>query len=166
MEVRHGIRAVRGERRSDERGETLIEIMATVLLVGLAIVAILGTIFVAVKVTQSHRKSTKSSNQAFDFAEELLRTDAEQPYQPCDAGTPNYAYSLSQPGYAVSVVDIEYLVSQATATQSWQATCPATDQGLQKLTIRVVSPPDVEEVETIQVIKRNRTCGDGRGEQC
>ena len=156
-----------GDRCKSERGETLLEVLATVLLLGLGIVAVLGMVFLGVRVSNSYRKTTTASNQVADFAENLLQTGTGQTYDACTpAHTPSYQYTAVKPGYSIEIEKIEYLTSRVSASAQWQSSCPSVDQGLQKLHIKVVSPADTEEVERLIVVKRNRTCANSAGEQC
>lgn len=158
------------ESEGREAGETLIELLATLMVVGLAVAAILAIILTTVLVSNVHRRRTSSSTQAFSFAEDILRTDDEQPYVPCTPGQPGaagyYDYGSPMAGYQVKVQKVEFLVSRSSSTAEWQTSCPAIDQGAQRILIQVHPADRADEYEEVTLIKRDRDCGDGSGERC
>ena len=88
---------------------------------------------------------------AANFAESLKSVG----YQACTAATvPDYSTSsdLWQPSNAVQVqvADVEYW---NPATDSYQDTCPGTDGGTQRLTVRAEWG---ERDRQAQIVKRNR----------
>jgi type II secretory pathway pseudopilin PulG len=155
-----------GGAESAESGETLIEILMTIAIVGIAFVAIMGAIFTALRVTDYHRKDTNATVLLRNFAETMKARNGDQEYKPCTAagGTVSYTIPAGDAGYTLSIPQIRYLANTTSVTPVWQNTCPATDQGAQELTLRVDSPsadPVTHAGETVTIIKR-----DARGEGC
>jgi Tfp pilus assembly protein PilV len=161
-------RALGGARRA-ESGETLIEILMAVAVMGIAFVAILGAIFTAIRVSDYHRKTTTADIVLRDWAEVLkspginaLGTGYNATYVACSVagGTVSYpAYTAPAPNATyVATMTITYLTDATAATPAFQSTCPATDQGVQRLTLTVKGPSTdavVQGKETVTIVKRN-----------
>ena len=150
-----------------EAGETLVEIMVTVAVVGIAFVAILGGIWTAIRVSDYHRKITTADVILRNFAERAKQRSGTYAYRPCTTagGTVSYpAYATPAPyaTYDATIVSTRYLTGYSSGQPTWATTCPATDLGAQELTLRVSGPntdPAVRGTESVVVVKR-----DARGE--
>jgi Tfp pilus assembly protein PilV len=120
-----------GKPIASERGETLIEVMCTVVLLGTGFVAILSAIFTATRVSDTSQNRTQASTYVQAYAEALLQPANSPPaspgstyvpqdsytYQPCaapetynTAGLTTADYGL-KPGYTAKITKIRYLVS-------------------------------------------------------
>lgn len=164
MVLRHLGPPTAGGRGRGERGETLIELMATVVLMGIAVVAVLTMIFTLIRVSNAYRKTTTANVEAVTFAEDLLQTENGQAYQPCAVPT-DYQFTAVD-GFEAQVEEVQYLMDNTASSSSWVSTCPATDQGMQRLTVLVSAETSPLESERVTVFKRDRTCSDGSGERC
>lgn len=139
----------------DQRGETLLEILVSVSIMGVCFVAVIAGIGTTLLATDTHRQEAT--------AEAVLRTYAERMQDPADvayvacATTATYTtpvgFTLPTAGWSASV----------TLVQSWQgdtpptfsATCPSPDKGVQQLTLRVQSPVgNHRATETVVIVKR------------
>ncbi len=158
------------DARRGEAGETLIEILTTVVVMGLGFTALLGGIFGAVKVAQSNQDKTKASITVQAWAEGLQQPANAIPavtspgaipqdyttYRACAGpatyGVPQSSSGALPAGYSARVVKVElfsgYSGGKAQFNQT-QAACYANplysqrvsrDGGLQQITIEVASP--------------------------
>ena len=148
-------------RRSD-RGETLIELVVAVAILGLAAVAILGGLMTSIRTSVMHRNDATGSAYVRSFAE-AIQTDVDaNGYQSCASAASDYAgvVVLDLPaGYAKSV----------TAVQSWNGSgwgsCIA--DGIQRLDLKVTTTGDAEHksAERLTVVLR-QPCNGGGADPC
>jgi type II secretory pathway pseudopilin PulG len=147
--------ARRRTKLPDERGETLIELLVTVAIMGVAVVTILGAVGTFVSLTDMHRKQAKAGAYVREYADALESVVSAYPtgYKDCGDKT-YYAGQITTPGdispYTVAVTDVQYAT---TVTGGWSATCPSPDTGVQRVTLSV-SSPDKRATETLVVILR------------
>lgn len=135
-------------RGRGEAGETLVETLVAVAILGIAGVSILGGLMASIVGSDYHRHQAT--------AETLVRAAAEAvkgaTYQPCPA-----TYTLPSPGagFASAITRVEYW--SGTTVGNPNAFLPncvtAGDQGLQRITLTVTAA-DGRGTETIQVLKR------------
>ncbi|GAA4417767.1 prepilin-type N-terminal cleavage/methylation domain-containing protein [Actinokineospora soli] len=137
----------------DDRGETLLELLVAVAVMGIALVAVVGGLAVSVLVSDTHRKQATSGASVRDYAEAVEATVAAGGYVAC-ASPATYAGYAAPAGYARSVVRVDHWNGSA-----WQSACPAADRGLQRLTLQVASD-DGRAVERLVVVLR-KPCGTG-----
>lgn len=134
-------------RTGSQAGELLIETLLTVLLLGSVIATGTMMLLTTVRASMTHQAVTRSSNEATVASEYLERV----PYLPC-GGTPaptatNYEASMASGAtpyvapqglnLSLSVVAVTYLSSSSSANAVFQSSCPASDEGAQKLVVRV-----------------------------
>lgn len=144
---------------ADERGETLIEIMATVVLMGTAVVAVLSGLFASVVSSDLHKRQTRAAAEVTNVVEAIDKTT----YVPCSGSTiPTYSSALPAlpSGFTVSSVVVEPLVSSSTADPAYVGTCPGGgDQGAQRITVTVSQGIGARKVtEKIAYVKRDERC--------
>jgi prepilin-type N-terminal cleavage/methylation domain-containing protein len=127
----------------DERGESLLELLVAITIMGIAVVAIAGGISISIMVSDSHRKQALASVALHRYAETL-----ESSYSPC-SGTTLASYTLpQQPGFNPPTITVAYW------TGSWATTCPGgTDPGAQRVTVQLVST-DGRASESLSVVLR------------
>ncbi|GAB4008371.1 type II secretion system protein [Nocardioides ultimimeridianus] len=159
----------RGERRhrwrGNDRGETLVEVLAAVAVLGIAGVAVLAGLMLAIKASDIHRKQTSGSAYVRSFAEAIQSYVASGNYKPCGSAGTN-AYKVS------AVTDVLNLPSGYTATQgaakslnqaggTGACAVAADDTGLEQLTLHVAST-DGKANESVVIVLR-KPCASGQG---
>jgi Tfp pilus assembly protein PilV len=136
-----------------ERGETLIELLVTVLIMGVVIVAVVGGIATSILMSDIHRKQATAGAYLRNYAEALQSAVAGGAYIAC-ANPDGHDYAtptgfVVPAGYAATVVAGTLKYWNGTG---WQSTC-TTDTGLQQLTIQVASA-DTRASERLMVVIR------------
>ena len=127
-----------------ERGESLIEVLGTVVLMGLGFVALLNGIFTVVKISDINQERTRASIAVQAYAESLIQPALEIPavttptqipqvdfttYIPCATtgayGSPPSGAipvnSSNQPLFTATVTKVEYLTGYSSGTPTWSA---------------------------------------------
>ena len=135
----------------DDRGESLLELLIAIVIMGVALVAIFDGLVTSILVSDHHRKQSTAGAYARDFAEAIEKVT----YANC-ASTSSYASpsGFTVPsGYGKSVVSVKYWTGSV-----WQTSCTA-DLGLQQVTVRV-SSADGRAAENVTVMLR-KPCGSG-----
>ncbi|WP_410586545.1 type II secretion system protein [Amycolatopsis sp. lyj-23] len=128
-----------------DRGETLLELLVAVAILGVAVVAVVGGIGVSVLMSDVHRKEATAGAGVRDFGEAVMAGG----YFPC-AAPAKYASPAGftvPPGFGSSVASVKYWTGSA-----WSATC-GTDTGLQQVTLQVASL-DGRASERLEVVLR------------
>ncbi|MFA5890347.1 MAG: prepilin-type N-terminal cleavage/methylation domain-containing protein [Actinomycetota bacterium] len=134
-----------------EAGVTLVEVLVTVVILGMAFAAIVGAMGTSILASDIHRKQATSEVVLRDYAETL----AAASYVTCGTTSSYEAVSFTPPtGFTVSVTAVEYYTSATQTFESSYGTCPVSDSGLQRLSLRVVSD-DARATETLQIVKRS-----------
>ncbi|MGH3862070.1 type IV pilus modification PilV family protein [Actinokineospora sp.] len=141
--------------RADDRGETLLELLIAVVILGIGAVAIGAGLTTSVLASDVHRKQSTAGTMVRDFGEAIRTSVANGGYVACAAPG---AYA-SPAGFAVPTG----YTSAVTATKywdgtAWQASC-GTDTGLQQLTLQVAGNDGRATERTIIVIRK--PCGLG-----
>ena len=143
---------------ADDRGVTLVELLVTVVILGITAAAVLGGLLTSVRTSDVHRKQTTAGVAARAYAENIARHVAGSGYVAC-AAPASYAPATvgfpSPAGYAAEVASIRYWPGTGTG---WTSTCSA-DSGLQQVTVEVRSD-DARATERSVVIVR-KPCGIG-----
>ena len=146
-------------RRRDERGETLVEVLVALVILGVAGVAILAGLQLSVKTSDIHRKQTTGGAYARSYAEAIERYVASAPghYVAC---APANTYAPATVGFA-GELPVGFTGTQATAQRvppngGLAGSCSGNDTGVQQVTI-TVSSNDGRAVEELVVLLR-RPC--------
>lgn len=139
----------------DDRGETMLELLIAVVIMGVAVVAIIGGLFASLLMSDIHRKQATAGTAVRDYGEAIASSVAGGGYVGCaSASSYGSPAGFSVPaGYSKTVVPGSVKYWNGTG---WQATC-ATDTGLQQLTIQVASN-DGRAAEQLVVVVR-KPCG-------
>jgi hypothetical protein len=139
----------------EDAGESLIELLVAVVVMGLAVVVIVGGFAAGVMMSDLHRKQATAGAYVRDYAEAIENTVGGGGYVDCAVvGTYASPAGFTVPsGYTPSVVpgSVRYWSGSA-----WQGSC-ATDTGLQQLTVQVASA-DGRASEQLTIVLRKR-CG-------
>ena len=138
-------------REWNDRGETLIELLVTIVIMGLAFGAIIAGVGVAIASSDSHRQEATAEGVLRSYAERL--TDPKDvPYVDCaNAGSYASVPGFSAPsGWSVSITGITFL----QADNTFGGGC-SPDRGAQQLTLQAVSPhPKNGATEQVVIVKR------------
>jgi prepilin-type N-terminal cleavage/methylation domain-containing protein len=135
-----------------ERGDTLVEVMMAIAIAGIAVTGLLSGLATAINLSGTHRGQANAGVVLVSAADSVK----SQTYVACPSVTTssyNPTSGVTLPtGWSASNVTI-------TAVKSWsgssfQASCPATDQKLQLITVRAATP-DGRSSEQVDVIKRD-----------
>ena len=145
-------------QQANDEGETLIELIIAVAIMGIAVVAIVSGLVTSILMSDVHRKQATAATYVRDYAEAIENVVAGGGYAACNA--------TSYAGTAVAGFDAtKYQKSFVTGSAkywngtSWQSICPAVDAGLQQMVLQVNSI-DNRATETLAIIVRN-PCGPG-----
>jgi Tfp pilus assembly protein PilE len=130
--------------RCADRGETLIELIIAIAILGVCVVAIGSGVAGAVLVSGLHRDQADASRILHNYVEKLEATT----YSSCAT-----SYSLpQQTGFTAPSLSITYWNGTG-----FQATCPAGgDQGLQRVAITLTNT-DQRVKQTLAVVLRSTT---------
>lgn len=128
-----------------ERGETLLEVMVAVFVLGIAAVAIAAGMALSAKVSDMHRKQATAAAYLRNYAETIEASVAGGGYV---AGTGSYAAYAPGSGYSASASKACWTTSSA-----WAACTASNDIGIQQLTLRV-SSNDARARETLVLVVR------------
>ncbi|WP_112243950.1 type IV pilus modification PilV family protein [Kribbella monticola] len=145
-------------RVADERGETLVEMLLAVAIMGIAAVALMAGLTTSVLMSDIHRKQATAGTAVRDYAEALQKYVADGHYvDSCASPAPYALGSFTNPtGFQHSVVagSIRYWDGS-----TWQPTC-TTDKGLQKLTIQANSDDSRANEQLVVVLRKPCRLGD------
>lgn len=146
---------LRAHRIDRERGDTLVEVIMTVVIVGIAFTGILAGLGTAINLSGTHRGQANADVVLVSAADSVKA----QGYVPCPGVTASTYYSpmlegVTLPsGWSASNLAI-------TAVKGWNGSafvsCPSSDGGLQRVTITATTP-DNRSIETVDVVKRSTT---------
>lgn len=143
-------------RRAGELGETLVELLVTVAIMGTAFVGILAGIGTTFMATGSHRQDATAEAVVRSYAERM-KDPTGMVYVSCATsatyGVPN-GFSVPAGGWTATVSTLLYWQGD-TAPATFTAAACSTDKGLQQLTLTVTSPPgDHQATATVVIVKR------------
>lgn len=144
------MRARRGRRCRGAGGDTLVEVLMTVVIAGIAVVSLLYGLATAINLSGVDRGNADVRTLLTSSAESVK----SQAYVTC-ATTSSYNPSSGvtiPSGWSASNITVT-TVSYWNGT-AFVSTCPGTDQKLQRVQVRVVSP-DGRAFGTIDVVKRS-----------
>jgi hypothetical protein len=137
----------------DDRGESLLEVLVAVSIMGIAMVAIVGSLVTGILVSDVHRKQATAGAAVRDYGEAVENEVAVGGgYVPC-ATAASYASPAGfvlPAGYSKSVVAGSMRYWNGSA---WQTGC-TTDIGLQQLTLQVASDDGRASERVVVVLRR------------
>jgi Tfp pilus assembly protein PilV len=151
--------------KRDDRGESLVELLVALGIMATAVIALLGALATAIRISEVHRYQAEAGAFTREFAERLENTVASSAtgYKECLAGQGNQALVGIYEGYwdippsRASLYERQVLKVTYWNTTAFMDICPATnDIGVQRVTLRVRSKdPDRPTVsETLEVTLR------------
>jgi prepilin-type N-terminal cleavage/methylation domain-containing protein len=143
--------SIRRTPEPNDRGETLIELLVAVAILGIASVAILSGLMMGVRTSVMHRNDATGGAYVRSFAE-AIQTDVDaNGYKTCTNAASGYA------GVAVPDLPAGYTKS-VTAVQSWNGSAwgGCTADGIQRVDLKVTTTGDNQHKadQTLTVILR------------
>src|SRR3954454_9746930 len=140
-----------------DSGETLIELVVAVAILGVAAVAILGGLLVSIQSSVIHRNDATGGAYVRSFAEAIQNSvDSTGGYKPCGSAASAYA------GVTVPSLPTGYTTA-VTAVQSWNGSTwgACTADGIQRVDLKVTTTGDTlhRAEETLTVILRQPCSG-------
>jgi type II secretory pathway pseudopilin PulG len=136
----------RVRRPRGEEGETLLELIIAIMILGVCVVAVGTGLVLTVKMSNIHRQQAVASDYLHNYAE-LVQSAS---YQSCSSGTPNYASGLPTPaGFNTPTATVKYWNGSAFALSG----CPGTDPGLQQITFSLASKDNFVTESLVTVIR-------------
>jgi prepilin-type N-terminal cleavage/methylation domain-containing protein len=144
----------RTPRHADEsdrdRGDTLIEVLVAVTILGIAFVAVLAGLATSINLSDRHRAQTSAGIVVVSAADSVKN----QAYVACPSAT-TASYSASS-GVILparwTTANLAITAIKFRNGTAWSATCPGTDQNVQLITITATAPRGG--TESIDVVKR------------
>jgi prepilin-type N-terminal cleavage/methylation domain-containing protein len=137
------------KHRRSERGETLIELLIAVAILGVAGVAILTGLMMSIRTSVMHRDDATGEVYVRSFAEAIQSSVDSSGYKPCANAASAYA------GVTVPDLPAGY-TKTVTSVQSWGGSgwVACTGSGIQRLDLRVSKAsvnagPDIDERLTV-----------------
>ncbi len=122
-----------------EAGETLLELIITIAILGITVPALIGAVLVAVDSSSQDRRIVQAQQMLTSWSETIAKANTDTTYAPpCPA--PAYYSTLAfapspalPPRFTASVVTIDYWQA---STNTFQQPC-ATDEGLRRVHLRI-----------------------------
>jgi len=153
------------DRRRDQRGETLLETIITVMLMATWLTAVVLLTSALLTSVWVHKRVIQAGNAATTIAEALDQVD----YQACGASfsVANYrsrpavqsAIARIGDGWKPPTIAVEFLqTAETSTTHAAFAACPGIDQGVQRVTVTVESSGSRTAKARVVLIKRNDRC--------
>jgi type II secretory pathway pseudopilin PulG len=135
-----------------DRGETLVEVLVAVMILSTAVVALVGGIALAVRVSTIHRSQTTAGAAVRAFAEALETRVAASPtgYVQCALPADYQGIYTAPTGYAATPTAVAYWSGTAFVTGG---ACPPADLGVQRVSLLVTSDNGYAS-ETLDVVLR------------
>jgi type II secretory pathway pseudopilin PulG len=127
---------MRRVRWADDRGETLVELLVALLIMGTAVVAVAGGLGTAILMSDIHRKQSVIEAKLSEYAAAVSNGVATTPgYVACPA-SPSFPSYGAGAGYTVDPIQVSYW----DGSSAFVGTCPAGgDTGVQQVTLRIHS---------------------------
>lgn len=118
----------------DDRGETLVELVVAIGILGIAAVAILGGLMTGIRASVMHRNDASGGAYVRSFAEAIQHDVDQNGYRSCANAATGYA------GVAVPDLPAGY-TKTVTAVRSWNGSAwgACTADGIQRLDLKVTT---------------------------
>ena len=138
-----------------QEGFSLVEVLVTIVIVGVTFAALLGGLITTITVSSLHRKQATADSVARSAAE-WIKDSVATSYVNCAT---TYSVGVPNPnGYIIEIGQVQYWdgvtpMVGAAYSPNFGSVCPTPDKGLQQISILVKSP-DSQVSQLIQVVKR------------
>lgn len=132
-------------RHRPQAGATLVELLVALTILSIAVAALIGGMASAIVVSDAHRKQATGDTVARSAAEHIKSSGVA--YADCATTYPVPS------GSTATIASIEYWNGATPA--GFATSCPATDLGLQRITITVAGN-DRSGAEQVVILKRRR----------
>lgn len=146
--------------RGEDKGETLVELVVAIAIIGIAAVAILSGLLLSVKASALQRNQASGGAYVRSFAEAIQNQVDAAGYATCGSAGATYQ------GVAVPDLPSDY-TRTVTAVQSWNGVAwgACTAKGIQRVDLSVTTTGDAlhRAVETLTVILRKPCNGAATG---
>jgi Tfp pilus assembly protein PilV len=147
----------RPPRAREQRGDTLVELLVTVSIMGIAFVGILAGIAVTFVATDSHRQAATAEVVTRSFTERIEDPN-DVAYVDC-ATTASYpsptGFALPAAGWSSSVTKVLWWQGDSSPATFSSVSCPVAGKSLQQLTVTVTSPAGAHQMtDTLVIVKR------------
>ncbi len=144
-------------RAARDQGESLIELILAVAIMGIAVVSIVSGLGTSILMSDIHRKQATAGAYVRDYAEAVQSYVGGTGYTACAApasySASNVGFTGTPSGYAASPISLQYWTGTA-----WSVSPCSADTGLQRLTVQVASSTNARASEQTVVILR-KPCG-------
>ena len=141
-------------RTRGDSGETLVELLVTITIMGVLFIAVVGGVATTIAMSDVHRQEGTAEGAIRSFAERVS-DPSDVAYVDC-ATKASYASPVGftlPAGWTASVVSVGYW--QGNNPPTFTGACPSPDKGLQQLTLQVQSKAGAHQAtETIVIVKR------------
>jgi type II secretory pathway pseudopilin PulG len=129
----------RRHRRGNDRGETLVELLVTIVVLGLTIPALMGAVLISVSASSQDRRQVQAQALLNSWAETIERENSTDAlYTNCPAltyyETAPFAPASIPAGFTPSVVAITYW---DTPSGTFVVACASPDSGVRKVQLKV-----------------------------
>lgn len=139
-----------GRARPTDAGESLVELLVSIAIFGVAVLAILGALSMSASSSSLHEGQAKGQNLLRNWAEKV----SGDTYVACRPAANVIAPDALPSGYTSSVPAVKYW--NTTSLAFGTACTAATDSGLQQVSLRINAPSSLGTfAQTLDVIVRN-----------
>jgi Tfp pilus assembly protein PilV len=139
-----------------DSGETLIELLVAIVVIGIGVTALLGAWEIAVGSSSFNADQSKAQATLRSWAESIsaVSDSGAYAYVPCASPASIPAASGLPTGFTAVVSGVRYWTASG-----WSSTCPSPDLGAERISLTVTSPsglyPSLS--QTLNVVRR-RPC--------
>lgn len=149
-------------RLRGQSGVTLVEVALAVMLIGLSLVSVVGLLYAVMVTSATHQDKVRTGNRATELAEDI----DDMIYIPCPGADQGALYqsaldASSSAIYIERILEVKYLASDTDPSDSWLDSCPADDQGAQRITVSVQAHGRGNLESELTFVKRDTRCPEG-----
>ena len=142
----------RARRRADDRGETLIELILAIVIMGITVAGVMGGLFAAVHVSDVHRKQATAGASARDYAEAVEAFITAGGYVECAGSS---AYAPAAVGFGVPAgfsATVSAVAFWDRTSRTFGTSCSSA--GLERVTVRVASADGAATEQSVVVVRK------------